>query len=168
MRTAGVIAIVCGVVLVVALLLDWWGLPSAFEHPEDLPNPARFIADAAARSGRDTDADAFTVFHGRDVIWLVVGIAGLAWGLLVLNGVRVPRAAAVLLFVAGAGSAISILVILLVPPDYADLGPGVQPPVDLGVDLPLDSKVGGYIGLAAAIGLTAGAGLGLARSRAAA
>lgn len=158
------IAAVCGALLVVGLMLDWWGYPSAFDHPEDLPGGAGFVAEGVTESGQDRDVDAFRFFDGRDLLWLAIGIAGFAWGLLVLTEVRVPRLATAALAVVTSAGAAWLLLTLVSPPDFADLGPGDQPGFDFGVDLPLNPQVGVYVALAASLGLIAAIGLGLARS----
>lgn len=160
------VATVSGALLVVALLLDWWGLPSAFDEPANLPSAAAFSAEAFRMSGEEFAVDAFEWFEFRDILWLVTGVAGFACGLIVLTAPRaraVPAAVAALLALA---ATILISLTLISPPDFADLGPkdgGKE--FDFGVDLPLSREPGGFIALAAALGIGIGAVLALTARR---
>ena len=73
----------------------------------------------------------------------------------------IPAIVAVLALVGG----IVLVMTLAVPPDYADLGPASLRPVDLGVDLPLARDVGGYVALAAVVGILAGSTAAIVRLR---
>jgi hypothetical protein len=160
-RTGGVIMAVSGALLVAALLLDWWEFPSAFENPDDLPRAAAFVAEAVTESGQPLDADAFEFFEFRDLAWLVIGVCGSAVGLALTAGARIPLQIRELVLVLVIGATLTIAATLIWPPDYADSGPEPREPFDFGVDLPLGVDLGGLVALAAALGLTAGATVGV-------
>ena len=48
---AGILAVVGGASLVLSLLLDWWDYPSAFAHPESLPDAVAFLAEGLRAHG---------------------------------------------------------------------------------------------------------------------
>jgi hypothetical protein len=152
---------VSGALLVVALWADWWGLPSAFDDPADLPSAAAFAARQATRSGQDFAADAFRFFGFRDILWLTAGVVGFAFGLIVLTIPRVPTLAGAAVGFLALAAAILVAVTLISPPDYAEVGPEGAPRFNFGVELPLSRSAGGFVALAAALGVAIGAGLAL-------
>jgi len=164
LRAAGVVLAVSGALLVVALFFDWWGQPPAFENPEDLPDDVGFLA-ASLRDVPDQTENAFEFFEARDLLWLATGILGFAVGLVILTVARVPLAvpAAVMVIALVTGGVLAWT--LINPLDYADLAPAGARPIDFGVDLPLGRDVGGYVALAAAVGIFVGSLLAVARLR---
>jgi hypothetical protein len=154
-RAAGLLLLVSGALLVVALLLDWWGFPSAFDNPADLPRAAEFSA-VQYMTGQELDADAFELFDFRDILWLAAGVAGFALGWIVLTVPRVPTVVTAAVGFLAVAALILIALTLISPPDFADFLGG---DVNLGVDLPLSRDAGGFVAFVAACGVVIGAGL---------
>lgn len=145
-----------GALLIVALSLDWWGYPEAFDHPDSLTPEAQFAAEAIRDSASPIPrTDAYEFFDFRDALWLATGIAGFGLGLLVLIGARFVRAAAAIVAALAAVSTVWIALTIISPPDYAEVAvPDGVKPVDFGMDLPFDPRFGAYLALAAAATLT--------------
>ena len=158
-KTAGVLLTVSGALLVIALLLDWWGYPPAFDHPEDLPDEVAFLAESVRDSAQDVKHDGFAAFEVRDLLWLVAGIAGFAFGLVVLTASRIPPFATAVVGALAIAAAVLLAITLIAPPDYVDLATDSDRTLDLGVDLPLNREAGGFVALAAAFGMAGGAAL---------
>ena len=88
----GVIAVVSGALLVISLLLSWWGLPEdLLDPPADAPGAVKVMAEAYADSGQTVAADGFEFFELRDLVWLVTGIVAFLFGLAVLLGLPAAR-----------------------------------------------------------------------------
>jgi hypothetical protein len=179
MTRAGIIAATCGALLVVSLLLIWWGPPPRFiDPPDDLPAELELVAEGAqedaslpAETVKRYNRDAFAYFELRDSIWLVTGIAGFALGLAALAGWRFTRPLAVGTAVLALISAILIVLALISPPDYIGItndffeGLGGKGPFEIEYDAPFGREGGGWIGLAATLGVGLGAGLVLRARR---
>ncbi len=179
MTRAGVIAATAGALLVVSLLLTWWGPPPVFiDPPSDLPAELELIAeDAREHESLPSEAtnpyyrDAFAYFQIRDAIWLVTGIGGFALGLSALAGSRMTRPLALVTAVLAIMSAALIAATLISPPDYIEVANNIYQeisdaqPWEIDYDLPFRRQLGGFIGLAAALGVGLGAGLVLRRQR---
>ncbi|MQA74487.1 MAG: hypothetical protein GEU88_09145 [Solirubrobacterales bacterium] len=160
-KVAGVLGTVCGALIVIALLLNWWGYPAAFDHPEDLPRAAAFSAEQAASSGREPHLDAFEFFKVRDLVWLAAGVVGFAFGLIALTRARIATLVTAAVGALALVAALLIALTLISPPDYADPGPESVKPFDFGVDLPLSAQPGAFVALAAAWGLVISVGVAL-------
>jgi hypothetical protein len=167
-KAGGVLLTASGALLVIALLLDWWSYPPAFDRPDDLPAEIAFLAESLRDSGQEFNADGFAVFEVRDLLWLAAGIAGFAFGLVILTASRTPAIATAVFGVLAIAAAVLLAITMIAPPDYADLAPDSEKRPDFGVDLPLSRQVGGFVALAAGSGMVCGAGLawraGLRRS----
>jgi hypothetical protein len=177
---AGAIAATAGALLVVALLVTWWGYPPVLtDPPSDLPAELDMLSatlqeeaqlesePAALRVG----ADAFGLYDVRDIVWLITGIAGFALGLGVLAG---WRPTAVLAPVTAGLALVSIILIaqaLISPPDYLEVqneffGESAgRLPFEIDYDVPFGRELGGWVALAAALGVGAGALLALRAER---
>ena len=170
MKAAGAIATTAGALLVVALLLNWWGLPPRLvDPPADAPEEISFMADAYADSVQPSiEVDGFRFYEGRDLIWLVTGIASFAFGLALLLAPRVSPAITAAVAVAGAVSLALVALELISPPDFLQmLGGGGGDPMKLDYDLPVGREFGPWLALIASAGVLAGGLLALRGERSA-
>ena len=178
MIRAGVIAATAGALLVVALLLTWWGYPPVLtDPPSDLPGELDFTAEAVREQAEREKfgiarftPDGFEFFDVRDVVWLVTGISGFALGLSALAGSRLTA----LLAPASAGLALASVVLIVVtlisPPDYLEFNnesirEGGGRPFEIDYEVPLGRELGGWVALVAALGVGAASVLALRASR---
>lgn len=166
LRAAGVAVVISAALLTVALFFDWWGLPPAFEHPEDLPDDVSFLAEGLRDVPAQTET-AFRFFEVRDLLWLGMGVCGFAAGLVMLTAARTPLAVPAGLAVLGLIGGAILTITLISPPDYADLAPSGARPVDFGVELPLARGVGGFVTLVATLGMVVGSTAAAAQLRSA-
>jgi hypothetical protein len=159
-RLAGVIAATAGALLVVALFVDWWGPPPRLlDPPANLPSELEFVADGfERRTGFFPEIDAFAFYAVRDVIWLITGIAGFAYGLALLLGARIARPLGGFVAIAAVASVVLLVAAIISPPDYLqvqdDRG---APPLDIDFDLPFGREIGPWLALLGALGLVASA-----------
>ena len=177
MKAAGAIATTAGALLVVALLLNWWGLPPRLvDPPADAPEEISFMADAYEGHRPDLadsvqpsiEVDGFRFYEGRDLIWLVTGIASFAFGLALLLAPRVSPAITAAVAVAGAVSLALVALELISPPDFLQmLGGGGGDPIKLDYDLPVGREFGPWLALIASAGVLAGGLLALRGERSA-
>lgn len=160
--TAGVVAATAGALLVVSLLLPWWGIPPVFlDPPAGAPEEITFAATAFETNGAELEEDGFRYFAAKDLLWLSTGLAGFVFGLLLL--IRrsvgwVPGAA-----VAGL-SVISVVLLAAViasPPDYFELARdelGGQVRGDAAEAVaPMGREPGAFVALVATLALGASA-----------
>jgi hypothetical protein len=175
-RAAGVLAAVSGALLVVALLLPWWGVPGdLIDPPAGAAGPLDFMAmgfdDPWAAEER---WDGYEWFDFWDAVWLAAGVVGFAFGIGLLVVPRVPLPITVAVGALAFVAVVLIAIVLAVPPDYMDEGAeqaaeaaeaaGKEPrgePDDFGLSLPFSREYGGFLALAAALGVTAAAALAL-------
>ncbi|MDX6582375.1 MAG: hypothetical protein QOI10_1559 [Solirubrobacterales bacterium] len=158
-QLAGVIAVTSGAVLVISLMLDWWGLPDDLLHPPaNAPKEIQFMAEAYADSGQVIAHDGFEFFEVRDVIWLITGIVAFVFGLALLLSLPAARVLGVAVGALGLVSLILVAMALISPPDFLKINEERGgSPLGLDFDLPLSRKVGGWLALAASLSITASA-----------
>lgn len=156
-RWAGAAAVASGALLVIALLLDWWGYPTLFADPTALPSAARFAAEQIDANGRALEADGFALFESRDILWLATGIAAFAVGLQSLLTQRIAVVLSACLGILALSSVTLVTATLIWPPDFADLAPTSTPPLNFSVDLPLHPEAGIFVALIASFGILASA-----------
>lgn len=180
MIAAGAIAATAGAMLVVALLLTWWGYPPVLtDPPSDLPGDLDLLSESLQEQAQvegepgalRVGADAFGLYDVRDIVWLITGIAGFALGLSALAGSRLT---AVLAPVTAGLALVSIVLIaqaLISPPDYLEIQneffgeAGGRRPFEIDYDVPFGRELGGWVALVGAIGVGAGAVLALRSER---
>jgi hypothetical protein len=144
-----------GALLVISLLLDWWGVPGGLiDPPADAPKEIQFMADAYRQAGPVPAHDGFEFYDFRDVVWLVTGIAAFGFGLATLLELRGARALGLIAGVLGLLSAVTIAAALIWPPDLLELGAEqTGQPQRLDYDLPLSHKIGGWLALISSLGV---------------
>lgn len=165
MKVAGVLITTAGAVLVIALLLPWWGTPPVFsDPPADASEEIRFAADSFEQSGIEIEEDAFRFYELKDLLWLATGIAGFALGLTLIAGGAVRRYLLAALAGLGILSAVLIAGAILAPLDYFEVSSaeaGIEPVVSGEAPFSLDPGI--FVALAAAIALVGATALAAVR-----
>lgn len=155
--------VVAGALLVVSLLLDWWGVPPVLldpppNAPEEIALPAESIS-ASAESWHLEDA--FGFYEVRDILWLATGIGCFAMGLVVLLRGSLSRWLLAGAGIAAMASLVLIALSLISPPDYLEEtrelieDAGGEAPPAVAFEAPFGREAGPWVALAAAGGLVA-------------
>lgn len=154
-ETAGVVAATAGALLVVALLLPWWGNPPVLlDPPVGAPEEIAFAAEAFEQNGTELEEDAFRFFGIKDLVWLLTGLVGFGFGLVLLvRRASTPGAGVAVAGLALASTAL-IAMVIASPPDYYEIG-AAEAGVELRGDFeaPFGREPGPFVALAASLAL---------------
>jgi hypothetical protein len=157
---AGVVAATAGALLVVSLLLPWWGVPPVFlDPPSDASEEIKFAAEGFEGNGTGLEQDAFRFFGIKDLLWLFTGVAGFGFGLFLLTRTAVSPAPGAVIAGLSVVSLVLVAAVIVSPPDYfeiarAEYGGGLD---DADPEAPLGREPGAFVALAALLALGASA-----------
>jgi hypothetical protein len=157
------IAGVAGVLLFIFMFFNWFELTSvtaAVEGTEQTLSGEQLEAAVAEEEGLDTSVNAWDSFDLFDWLLVITAVAAVALAITAALGVQLPFPLAMIAAALGALSVLLILIRIISPPDlFEALGGEVPEGVDVESDV--GRKIGVWLGLLAAIGVTIGSFLGL-------
>jgi hypothetical protein len=151
--TPGLIAAAAGPLLIVCLYFPWWGTPDSILR--------NLLVDTKPEA-----LDGWYVFDYQEIVWLVTGVAGFAFGVAALAGSGPVSLLAGIAAILGLVSLVLVLAQVISPPNYLELiselgGESIE---DETYDHDLTRQVGPWVALASSAAITGAAALGLRNS----
>jgi hypothetical protein len=155
------IAGVAGVLLFIFMFLNWFELTSVtavVEGAEQTLSGEQLEAAVAEEEGLDTSVNAWDSFDLFDWLLVITAVAAVALAITAALGVQLPFPLAMIAAVLGVLSVLLILIRIISPPDLFE-ALGGEVPEEVDVESDVGRKIGVWLGLLAAIGVTIGAAL---------
>jgi hypothetical protein len=154
-----------GILLIIFMFFGWFeltGVSVSGGGLEETVSGDQLLSSLSEQGFDDATVNAWQAFSLIDIVLFIAALAGIGLAVLAATGARLqlPVPAGIVVAALGGLSVILILIRIISPPDLLDhFGASVPEGIDAEADI--GRKIGVWLGLLAAIGITIGGLLGM-------